>query len=102
MHKKPVQPQPELQPHNPNITTTSQEDYNRFLNEPTEVEMSDLLNEPTYTETQTLTMAGLRISWQASSPKCFQGKDFEFLINKLGMKNMSPETLKSLAEENKE
>ncbi|GJW95828.1 retrovirus-related pol polyprotein from transposon TNT 1-94 [Tanacetum coccineum] len=27
---------------------------------------------------------------------------FEFLINKLGMKNMSPETLKSLAEENEE
>ncbi|GJX74615.1 hypothetical protein Tco_0313210 [Tanacetum coccineum] len=27
---------------------------------------------------------------------------FEFLINKLGMKSMSPESLKSLAEENEE
>ncbi|GJS84826.1 hypothetical protein Tco_0751367 [Tanacetum coccineum] len=35
------------------------EDYNKFLNEPHEVEMSDLLNEPMYTETQTLTIVPL-------------------------------------------
>nr|GEV79021.1 retrovirus-related Pol polyprotein from transposon TNT 1-94 [Tanacetum cinerariifolium] len=34
--------------------------------------------------------------------KALQRERFEFLINKLEMKNMSPETLKSLAEENKE
>ncbi|GJS32164.1 hypothetical protein Tco_0530546 [Tanacetum coccineum] len=34
--------------------------------------------------------------------KALPRENFEFLINKLGMKSMSPETLKSLAEENKE
>ncbi|GJT89456.1 retrovirus-related pol polyprotein from transposon TNT 1-94 [Tanacetum coccineum] len=34
--------------------------------------------------------------------KALPRKRFEFLINKLGMKSMSPETLKSLAEENEE
>ncbi|GKE82345.1 hypothetical protein Tco_1552345 [Tanacetum coccineum] len=34
--------------------------------------------------------------------KALPRERFEFLINKLGMKNMSPETLKSLAEENEE
>ncbi|GKC57660.1 retrovirus-related pol polyprotein from transposon TNT 1-94 [Tanacetum coccineum] len=35
-------------------------------------------------------------------PKVLPMERFEFLINKLGMKSMSPETLKSLAEENEE
>ncbi|GKG13036.1 hypothetical protein Tco_0349996 [Tanacetum coccineum] len=34
--------------------------------------------------------------------KALPRERFEFLINKLGMKSMSPETLKSLAEENEE
>ncbi|GJW18433.1 hypothetical protein Tco_0025869 [Tanacetum coccineum] len=34
--------------------------------------------------------------------KALERERFEFLINKLGMKSMSPETLKSLAEENEE
>ncbi|GJS08405.1 retrovirus-related pol polyprotein from transposon TNT 1-94 [Tanacetum coccineum] len=34
--------------------------------------------------------------------KALPRERFEFLINKLGMKNMSPETLKSLTEENEE
>ncbi|GJR89399.1 hypothetical protein Tco_0213410 [Tanacetum coccineum] len=35
-------------------------------------------------------------------PKPLQRERFEFLIEKLGMKSMSPETLKSLTEENDE
>ncbi|GKC91585.1 hypothetical protein Tco_1152234 [Tanacetum coccineum] len=35
------------------------EDYNKFLNEPHEVEMFEQLNEPMYTETQTLTVVPL-------------------------------------------
>ncbi|GJX31947.1 hypothetical protein Tco_0241802 [Tanacetum coccineum] len=34
--------------------------------------------------------------------KALPRERFEFLINKLGMKSMSPKTLKSLAEENEE
>ncbi|GKB55027.1 hypothetical protein Tco_0905780 [Tanacetum coccineum] len=34
--------------------------------------------------------------------KALPNERFEFLINKLGIKGMSPETLKSLAEENEE
>ncbi|GKC87498.1 hypothetical protein Tco_1148147 [Tanacetum coccineum] len=47
------------------------------------------------------TSSALSISWQISSPKFAKGR-FKFLINKLRMKSMSPETLKSLAEENEE
>ncbi|GJV39880.1 retrovirus-related pol polyprotein from transposon TNT 1-94 [Tanacetum coccineum] len=43
------------------------------------------------------------VCWQADIfAKAFSKERFEFLINKLGMKSMSPETLKRLAEENEE
>ncbi|GKB11077.1 retrovirus-related pol polyprotein from transposon TNT 1-94 [Tanacetum coccineum] len=42
------------------------------------------------------------ISWQISLPRHWEEKDLNVLSNKLGMRSMSPETLKRLAEEKEE
>ncbi|GJU77433.1 hypothetical protein Tco_1274503 [Tanacetum coccineum] len=57
--KEQVQTQPELQPHSPSATITSHEDVSWYLNDPSEVEMTELLNKPMYTESTTLTVVPL-------------------------------------------
>ncbi|GJT73571.1 hypothetical protein Tco_1032857 [Tanacetum coccineum] len=51
------QPPKELPTPSPSVTTTSAEDYTRYLNDPKEVQMSELLNEPLYTKATTMTVS---------------------------------------------
>nr|GEV46949.1 ribonuclease H-like domain-containing protein [Tanacetum cinerariifolium] len=59
-HEKELeQPQKEPQLHIPSFTTTSAEDISSCLNDPPEIQMTELLNEPLYTESTTMTIAPL-------------------------------------------
>ncbi|GKA34288.1 hypothetical protein Tco_0720717 [Tanacetum coccineum] len=57
--KEPEQPQLEIQYHSPSVTIMSQKDVSRYLNDPHEVQITELLNEPMYTETTTETVIPL-------------------------------------------
>ncbi|GJV30886.1 hypothetical protein Tco_1391286 [Tanacetum coccineum] len=52
--EKQTRTKPQLQ--SPNVTTTLAEDFTRYLNDPNEVQISELVNEPLYTEATTLTV----------------------------------------------
>ncbi|GJX04195.1 hypothetical protein Tco_0190111 [Tanacetum coccineum] len=57
--KEPEQPPKELQIQSPSVSRTSAEDFTRYLNDPNEVQMSELLNEPLYNEDTTKTVTSL-------------------------------------------
>nr|GEU88240.1 hypothetical protein [Tanacetum cinerariifolium] len=57
--KEPLQAQPESQPHSLSLTIISHEDVRRYLNDPPEIQMTELLNKPLYTESKTMTVAPL-------------------------------------------
>ncbi|GKE11241.1 hypothetical protein Tco_1414792, partial [Tanacetum coccineum] len=57
--KEPEQPPKELQIQSPSVSRTSAEDLTRYLNDPNEVQMSELLNEPLYNEDTTKTVTSL-------------------------------------------
>ncbi|GJT11593.1 hypothetical protein Tco_0858635 [Tanacetum coccineum] len=55
--KVPEQPPKEFPTLSPSVTTTSVEDYTRYLNDSKDVQMSELLNKPLYTEATTMTVS---------------------------------------------
>ncbi|GKA69570.1 hypothetical protein Tco_0775634 [Tanacetum coccineum] len=55
-NKKPEQTRTKPQLQSPNVTTTLAEDFTRYLNDPNEVQISELVNEPLYTKATTMTV----------------------------------------------
>ncbi|GJU66407.1 hypothetical protein Tco_1252666 [Tanacetum coccineum] len=55
--KEPKQPLKEIPLPSPSVTTTSAEDFTRYVNDPNEVQMSELLNELLYTEATIVTVS---------------------------------------------
>ncbi|GJS19306.1 hypothetical protein Tco_0447938 [Tanacetum coccineum] len=57
--KKQNSPPKDLPTPSPSVTTTSAEDYTRYLNDPKDVQMFELLNEPLNTKATTMTVASV-------------------------------------------